>query len=170
MARVRYGSSCGCVLACIGIVVGMERQGHGNRECTNAHACRRVRSPPSLYICLSAFLTSSSPPPTHINNMWPHQHAQRSICAQSPSLIHHLSPHPFSSAQAALIRFRRWTQPPARAPRPAPRPPAALLDAKLLPAFRSGRALRDYQVLPGLPGHLVAMHCRSAVWGLRVRG
>lgn len=48
--------------------------------------------------------------------------------------------------QAALMRFHRWTTVPERPPRAAVPPSKQLLEQKLLPTFRNGRALRDYQV------------------------
>jgi hypothetical protein len=48
-------------------------------------------------------------------------------------------------AQAALARYKRWSRKPASR-RPITRPRQELLDQRLLPEFKNGRRLRDYQV------------------------
>jgi hypothetical protein len=51
--------------------------------------------------------------------------------------------------QVALERFRRWSKPPRSKPKDSKRPLQQLLDKKLLPDFKNGRKLRDYQVGTG---------------------
>lgn len=48
--------------------------------------------------------------------------------------------------QVALARYKRWSTPPQTRPTARKRPRQELLDQKLLPAFKNGRKLRDYQV------------------------
>lgn len=48
--------------------------------------------------------------------------------------------------QVALDRYRRWSKPPRSKPKDSKRPLQQLLDKKLLPDFKNGRKLRDYQV------------------------
>jgi hypothetical protein len=54
--------------------------------------------------------------------------------------------HHASAVQVALSRYKRWSTPPHMRPAQSKRPRQELLDQKLLPAFKNGRKLRDYQV------------------------
>lgn len=55
-------------------------------------------------------------------------------------------PYLLSVPQVALARYKRWSAPPRSRPTLSKRPRQELLDEKLLPDFKNGRKLRDYQV------------------------
>ena len=75
------------------------------------------------------------------------------LLKQIPALLSALS------LQVALARFRRWSTLPRTKPVASKRPRQELLDQKLLPAFKNGRKLRDYQV-----GLVVSDSCLAVPW------
>lgn len=73
------------------------------------------------------------------------------LLKQIPALLSALS------LQVALARFRRWSTLPRTKPVASKRPRQELLDQKLLPAFKNGRKLRDYQVGIVVPDSCLAV-------------
>lgn len=66
------------------------------------------------------------------------------LCAAKLTPLTLCAPHP--GLQVALSRYKRWSTPPQLRATQSKRPRQELLDQKLLPVFKNGRNLRDYQV------------------------
>jgi hypothetical protein len=61
-------------------------------------------------------------------------------------LLSHIGASRCLHLQVALSRYKRWSTPPRTKPTQSKRPRQELLDQQLMPDFKNGRKLRDYQV------------------------